>query len=201
MKNTILSFFILGALIFSGCAKKTATSSLTTDDFYDVVYVATQYRAPGTGTWFPTAGLYQMQFLQDTTQQTVTGTFAMHYTSYLESNLCPYDENCVCSGGITGSFSDGTPAATATDTTAPYDPWTTYVPTGSSTSGSTLDSTTDQIYVFYFALNIQVTDETVGCANGHKFNQPVVIYRFSNGDLIVTNDTSQLYMVPQTTSN
>jgi hypothetical protein len=173
---------------------------LKSDQFFDVVYVATKYRAPGTSIWYPTTGLYQLQFLQDLKNTNPGGTFAMHYTSYLESNLCPYGLNCVCSGGITGTFSDGTPIA-KTNSGGNYDPNTPYVPDGTSPSNTgtpPTDPNVSQIYVFDFALNIQVSNLTSGCANGHKFNQPILMYRFSNGDLIAINDTSELYMTPQT---
>lgn len=199
MKKNILKIFMSCILALSfGCAKKTAPSILNETQFFDIVYVSTQYRAPGGTTWFPTSGLYEMKFLQDTTEgaSAIGGTFSMHYTSYLESNLCPYGENCVCSGGLTGLFTDG--PKLAEPTTGPYDPSTTYNPGGESGAGTApTDSNVSKIYTFNFSLNFQVNTLTSGCANGHKFNQPLKVYRFSNGDLIVTNDTSQLYMTPE----
>jgi hypothetical protein len=195
MKYLIYAFITI-SIALTGCGKKVAPSTLAVDQFFDVVYVATQYRVPGSSTWFPTSGLYEMQFLQDKAAKTVGGTFLMHYTSYLESNLCPYGYNCVCSGGITGLFTDGT--TKAQDTSGqPYDPNMPYDSGGGTGSTTPTDSSISKIYSFNFALNIQVVNLTTGCANGHKYNQPVRIYRFSNGDLIVTNDTSQLYMTPE----
>ena len=201
MKVNILKIFALCILSLSfGCSKKIPVSTLNQAQFFDIVYVATQYRAPGETTWFPTSGLYEMKFLQDSGENAsaVGGSFSMHYTSYLESNLCPYGQNCVCSGGLTGLFSD---APKPTDPiVAPYDPNSTYNPDGgtaTATGTAPTDSSVSTIYTFNFSLSFQANTLTSGCANGHKFNQPLKVYRFSNGDLIVNNDTSQLYMTPE----
>ena len=197
MKKNIVSIFLI-LVSLTGCAKKIPLSNLTAGQFFDLVYVATQYRAPGTTAWSPTSGLYKIQFLQDPASADASGTFEMRYTTYSEPNLCPFGLNCVCSGGIDGTFAAGPVVTPPTGGT--YDPNNPYTPAGATTTTNTIptDGSVAQIYAFNFALTIQVSTLTSGCANGHKFNQPVLIYRFANGELIVTNDTSQLYMIPQT---
>jgi len=194
-----------------GCSIAAVPDPTVVAKFFDIVYFATGSRDPtSTGPFTPVQGLFQVKFSQDQTTTSDNGTFTMHYTNYEEPQFCPFNQNCVCSGGTSGTFTSAstttaTPSPSASASPIPYDPNSTYVPTGGTPSPSpTIDPTTGlptvaTIYTYFFAIDITAENLTSGCKP--ESNRTLTIIRYSDGTLIMTNDYRQQFLTPQIVSN
>lgn len=187
-----LSMMALGS---SSCSKKDTPSGLDDGDFFPITYIAKSYRAPGDSVWNPVQGQFEVQFIPDSTKQ--AGSYTMSYQSYLEPNFCPYNQNCVCSGGISGTFQTGTQIPNKPSPI--YNPNDTYSPdNGGSTLSTPVDPTkTSAIYTFFFDIIVTKKSETSGCKP--ESNRQVELIRFTSGEIIMTNDYREQLLVPVTT--
>lgn len=203
LKNKVNAYqkivaILLIVLSFSACQKKQVASSVDPADFFNIVYRATAVRDIGATTWQPVQGSFQVQFSQSSA---TSGTYKMIYTSYLEPQFCPYGQNCVCSGGIQGSYA--TPGDPEVSTPQPYNPMDAYSAPGGS--GTTVDPTAQidpstglpvvsKIYTFLFNISIDIKSMSSGCKP--EADRQIKIVRFSNGAAIMTNDYREQYIVP-----
>jgi hypothetical protein len=205
MNSRVVALLSLLA-VFSGCAKKagSATAGVSTDPgtFFNVVYQSVTTRGETNSSWVNTLGIYQVQFKQLTSS--APGTFTFFYSSYTEPQFCPYGTLCVCSGGVSGTFTVLSLDNNTTPATGPYDPMTPYLSQTDSTLnvdplGGT-DPTTGEsyakIYAYVFQLTITTRNLSAGCKP--EVDRPVRLVRYSDGKLVMINDFRELYMIPVT---
>jgi hypothetical protein len=188
----------LSTLFFCGCAKKFDPADPTL--FYNIVYIALYSRSPG-GQWYPVQGEYKAKFTQDTSGETTNGTYVMAYSSYLEPQFCAFNVNCVCSGGISGSFLDVTEEDQETVDTSeqPYNIFDPFDPTATETTAGTIDPATglpsiEVIERFKFNIKIENSALSFGCKP--EADKTIQLLRFKNGSVVMNNDYRDLYFVP-----
>lgn len=198
MKSKVIASLFISLLFSSfGCAKKfdPADPSL----FYNIVYIALYSRSPG-GQWFPVQGEYRIKFTQDTSGETTNGSYVMAYSSYLEPQFCAFNMNCVCSGGISGGFTDVTNEETATDTTnQPYNVFEPYNTDSNSSNAGAIDPSTglpsvEVIQRFKFNIKVENSALSFGCKT--ESDKTIQLLRFKNGSVVMNNDYRDLYFVP-----
>lgn len=186
------------AAVIAGCQKQIPKSDKAESDFFNVVYMVTKVRAIGSSVWYPVQGIFEAQFVSSQENQ---GSFTMSYSSYLEPQFCPFNQNCVCSGGIEGSYI--MPEANdSPKTETPYNPLDPYSPTEGETENGPIveiDPKTGEpkvslIYTFFYDININKKSLSSGCKP--EANRQIKITRFSNGEAIMTNDYREQYLVP-----
>jgi hypothetical protein len=180
-------FIILLAICSFGCAKAYAPAD--PDLFYDIVYVALYSRLPG-GTWTPVQGEFNAKFTQDKTGETKDGVFTMFYSAYFEPQFCGYNLSCVCSGGVSGTFTNVEDEIVPDDTSFPYDILQPY----NQDQTTTTETTADEIKSFRFEIKVKEKNMSLGCKN--EENRTIRLSRFSNGNVVMLNDYRELYLVP-----
>ena len=214
MKNTNYFKFLvnktIGFVLFFfliSCSPPTTTDpTVDPATFFSITYIATESEGINLTTpWTPVQGQFLMKFTQSTDPAANgSGTFIMHYTSYLEPQLCPFNQNCVCSGGTDGVFTVYDPNASPTPTSSavPYSPTTTYTPTTNGSSSTIVDPndpTIAIIYTYNFNISISESNLTSGCKP--EANRLLQIVRFANGDLIMTNGYRYQLLTPVVIGN
>jgi hypothetical protein len=183
----VLSCFVL----FLACTPAQTTSDPSV--FFNITYIATEAKALAGSTWAPVQGKFEVQFDVDSTG--ASGTWVMHYTSYLEPNLCPYGENCVCSGGLSGSFVTSSPTPTPSSSTySVSDPYSGSDP--SPTPSPSASSSIDLIYSYSFDITITNQSLTSGCRP--EANRTVTFDRFTDGTMIMVNSYRDQLLEPET---
>jgi hypothetical protein len=195
MKQMMCKLFcsiFLCFLCISACTSP-QTSTVDPSTFFNITYIAIDYEALGGSTWYPVQGKFEVQFDVDSTG--ASGTWVMHYTSYLEPNLCPYGENCVCSGGLEGTFIT-TPTASPSPSSTSYDPNTPFTGDSSTPSPSPTSSSIDLIYSYSFDITITTQNLTSGCRP--EANRTVVFDRFTDGTMIMVNSYRNQLLEPET---
>jgi hypothetical protein len=194
-------------MVLQGSCTQTPTSTADPTKFFDITYIVTESSVDEVN-WTPVQGKFEILFNQSQVDQEFDGNYTLHYTSYLEPQLCPFNENCVCSGGDAGTFIQDTTATPAPAASGvPYNPLTPYVPTGTSAGTvdptSVIDPTTGlptvaSIDVFFFDITIAELNLSSGCHP--ETNRTLMILRFSDGNLIMQDDYRYLYLVPEVTN-
>ena len=193
--GTILIFF---NILTAGCSKQYDPAD--PDLFYNIVYIAL-YSRSSSGQWFPVQGEYKVKFTQETEGETTNGTYIMSYSSYLEPQFCSYNINCVCSGGISGSFIDVTEEEPIEDTTK--NPYNVFDPEDSTSTefdvADTIDPTTglpivELIQQFKFDIIVENSVLSLGCKP--ESNKSLLLLRFKDGSVVMRNDYRDLYFAP-----
>jgi len=203
MISFIKNSLILISLILVSCAKTNDTVE-DTGLFFDVVYQVKATRENSNKAWVGVNGTMQVKISQYTDAE---GTFIFFYNGYKEPQFV-YN---TCSGGIKGNFTVPDSTSTTTSSDSGYNVFTPYNPnTGSSTSDTSSTPTTitdsngntvtvDLIKTYNFQLAINYRNLDPACRQENDRN--IVIYRFSNGELIMKNEYRDMLLKPVLTSD
>lgn len=182
------------SLILISCTEPPKTET-TTDSalFFDVVYKTVATRETPSKAWVGVSGTMQMKITQSTEAE---GTFIFFYQNYKE----PQFVFNTCSGGFKGNFIIPETTAPPADSSS-YDILNPYVPEVSNPStNETTDPnvTVDQINNYNFQLSITFRSLEEQCRPEN--DRIIVIYRFTNGEIILKNEYRELLMKPVLTS-
>lgn len=203
LKNFSTLLLMVALLVTGGCAKKKATE-LTEDGldpnatFFDVVYQVRASREIGTASWIAVSGIQRVKFLRTVVAEdgTESGNFTFQFTSYKEPQLF---NSTACSGGFEGTFATQPTTSTPTDNGGGvYNPQDPYDPGNTGGSGDT--ETTQSSYYFGFNLNVTRRSLSSGCTSVNPLSSfSLIVIRFANGDLQITNSSRSLefYLVPE----
>lgn len=202
MKNFIKSSLLL--LLLLGCDNKTDTTVDDNGYFFDVVYQVVSTREDSTKSWVNVSGVMQIKISQSTDTE---GTFIFFYNQYKEPQFV-YN---LCSGGFKGNFTIPTNSTSPTNTSGGYNVMNPYTPSSTSSSNSNNNVATtitdsngntvvvDLIKSYNLQLAINYRNLDPACRQENDRN--IVIYRFSNGELIMNNEYRQMLLKPVLTTN
>lgn len=166
------------------------------EKFFDVVYQAIETRENKNYSWTPVSGIMQMQIKLSTD---TLGTFAVFYQNYKEPQFV-YN---TCSGGFKGNAQLVEEKDSTTDGTGPYnplDPYPTSTTTVPTTTPTTTDPTTTVAEIRVFEFNWEINTRNLDPACRPESDRTVYIYRFQNGEILLTNEYREIRMKPVLTS-
>lgn len=201
IKNSLILLLFLSTI---GCDKTPETDEAEDNGFFfDVVYQVVSTREDSTKAWVGTNGVMQIKITQYTETE---GTFVFFYNKYKEPQFV-YN---LCSGGFKGNFTIPSNSNTTTNEGNGYDVMSPYTPTSGSNNSNNNDQTTivdsngntvvvDLIKSYNFQLAINYRNLDPSCRQENDRN--IIIYRFSNGELIMNNEYRQMLLKPVLTTD
>jgi len=208
--NFLISLFFLVLGLGWGCSPVTnSDNDADPTQFFNIVYIAEDSTSIYANDWISVEGQYEFQFTPEVTtdstgnQQTVGGNFTFYFNNYLEPQLCPYGEDCRCSGGVQGTYIDVTDQQSTTTSPSaspsPYNANEPYTPSTPGASPTPEASSEAIIYTYYFQITVGSSALGTGCPN--ESNRTLELIRYSDGSIVLTDWDKAEFFEPLVTNN